>query len=150
MPYDSLLHDLQKDITPKRIGTDKGLAKLGDALINLAYSMAKSIYLSKISESKNVIRTGMKVSREVLSKSLKDAHLKNFSKSRADAHDMADTVEAIIAYVWLDDKVSLEEIIDLLLKSLKGNLEDRKQEILAARSAFTQLLCHVKQFLPEE
>ena len=50
MPYKFLIHDLEEIKTPKSIGTDKGLAKIGDGVVNLTYSVAKSIYLTNNNE----------------------------------------------------------------------------------------------------
>jgi len=146
--YDFLLKDLKKDFTQKRIGTDKGLAKIGDGIVNLSYSLAKSIYLTQNSKNKNANRTGMKVSKSVLAEALKTANMKGFAKNRADAHDMADTVEALVAYVYLDKLMSIDDITNHLLKGLSGNLLNRQEEIESARKAFTNLLIKLKQYLP--
>ncbi|MCK4285857.1 MAG: hypothetical protein KAX18_06625, partial [Candidatus Lokiarchaeota archaeon] len=99
MDYEFLIRDLNINKSQKAIGTDKGLAKIGDGIVNLTYSMAKSIILTQTNLNNKVLRTGLKVSKKILANSLKNANMKNFAKSRADAHDLADTVEALIAYV---------------------------------------------------
>ena len=144
MSYEFLIRDLNSQ---KSIGTDKGLAKIGDGIVNLAYSMAKSIYLTE--NSSNILRTGLKVNKTILSNALKNANMKNFAKKRADAHDLANTVEAIVAYVFLNNNFTLNEIIDFLKKNLSGNIQNRTQEAIAATNAFTNLLIHIKKFLPE-
>ncbi len=146
MPYEFLISDINRNISQKSIGTDKGLAKIGDCIVNLSYSVAKSIFLSK--NSKKVFRTGLKVNRNILSNALKNAGLKHFAKNRANSHDLADTVEAIIAYVWLSKKIKLNEIIDFLNKNLEGDLQVRSLEIISATKAFTNLLNHIKKLLP--
>jgi hypothetical protein len=146
--YDFLLKDLRKDFTQKKIGTDKGLAKIGDGVVNLSYSLAKSIYLTQNSKSNNTIRTGVKVSKIILAEALKLANMKNFAKNRADAHDMADTVEALVAFVYLNNNMSINDITNHLLKELSGNLLNRQEEIESARKAFTSLLSKMKQYLP--
>ena len=145
MSYKFLIKDLNSQ---KKIGTDKGLAKIGDGIVNLTYSIAKSIYLTE--NSSTILRTGIKVNKTILSNALKNANMKNFAKSRADAHDLANTVEAIIAYVFLKDNMTLNEIIDILKDNLTGNIENRTQEIKYASIAFTNLLNHTKKFLPED
>ncbi len=149
MPYDFLLKDLNASKSQKKIGTDKGLAKIGDGIVNLAYSVAKSIYLTKNAESNSIIRTGWKVSKEVLSNALKNAGLKSFAKNRADAHDIADTAEAIVAYIWLNDFLSVKEMVDLLVANLEGDLYKRTEETKNATKAFTVLLDNLKKYLPE-
>lgn len=145
MSYKFLISDLNSQ---KRIGTDKGLAKIGDGIVNLAYSIAKSIYLTE--NSSNIIRTGIKVNKTILSNALKNAGMKNFAKNRADAHDLANTVEAIIAYVYLNNKMTLNEIIDFLKDNLSGDIQSRTPEIENASKAFTNLLNYIKKFLPED
>ena len=149
MTYEFLISDLNKINSQKSIGTDKGLAKIGDGIVNLAYSVAKSIYLTRNNSNKEVVRTGLKVSKKILSNALKNANMKNFAKNRADAHDLANTVEAIVAYVWLSNKMSLKEIIDFLTENFSGTLQGRIDEINNAINAFTNLLNYTKKFLPE-
>jgi len=149
MSFDFLLKDLNNNLTQKSIGTDKGLAKIGDSIVNLTYSVAKSIVLTRNSKINNTIRTGMKVSKTILANALKKADMKKFSKSRADAHDLADTVEALIAYIWLIEKMTIEDLISILVDSLKENLTVRSEEIKNATVAFTNLLIHIKKYLPE-
>ncbi len=149
MSFDFLLKDLNNNLTQKSIGTDKGLAKIGDSIVNLTYSVAKSIVLTRNSKTIKSIRTGMKVSKTILANALKKADMKKFSKSRADAHDIADTVEALIAYVWFIKKMTIEDIINFLVDSLDENLTVRSEEIKNATAAFTNLLIHIKKYLPE-
>ncbi len=149
MSFDFLLKDLNNNLTQKSIGTDKGLAKIGDSIVNLTYSVAKSIVLTRNSKTNKNIRTGMKVSKTILANALKKADMKRFSKSRADAHDLADTVEALIAYIWFIEKMTIEDIINILVDSLKENLTVRSEEIKNATVAFTNLLIHIKKYLPE-
>lgn len=149
MDYEFLIRDLNINKSQKAIGTDKGLAKIGDGIVNLTYSMAKSIILTQTNLNNKVLRTGLKVSKKILANSLKNANMKNFAKSRADAHDLADTVEALIAYVWLSNHMSLNEIIDFLTSNLSGNLTIRSEEIKNATEAFTKLLVNIKKLLPQ-
>ena len=150
MPYDFLIEDINSNLSQKTIGTDKGLAKIGDGIVNLTYSIAKSIYLTKNSTNNSVIRTGLKVSKTILSNALKNASMRSFAKNRADAHDIADTAEALVAYVWISKNMSLKEIIDMLASNLSGDLLNRKEEITSATEAFTALLKKMQKFLPEQ
>lgn len=149
MDYEFLIRDLVSNKSQKAIGTDKGLAKIGDGIVNLAYSVAKSIVLTKSNRNNKVSRTGLKVSKKILATSLKNANMKDFAKSRADAHDLADTVEAIVAYVWLNNQISLNDIIDFLSSNLSSNLTIRNEEIKNATEAFTKLLIKIKKLLPQ-
>ena len=149
MVYDYLLKDINKHLSQKVIGTHKGLAKIGDELVNFVYSVAKSIYLTKNNTHRSIILTSKKVGKKILAYALKEANMKQFAKNRADAHDLADTVEAIIAYVWLSKKMQIEEFIDFLVDNFAGNLSNRNEEIVQAQIAFVKLLNHLKPFLPE-
>ncbi|MBD3254436.1 MAG: hypothetical protein GF383_05045 [Candidatus Lokiarchaeota archaeon] len=148
--YELIISDLINLNSKKRIGTDKGLAKIGDGIVNFTYSIAKSIYLTQNSSNKYIIRTGTKVNKYILSNALKEAGMKDFAKNRADAHDLADTVEGIVAYVWLRKKITVSQIIDLLSKNLTGNLQKRSEEIDSAAIAFTELLNSIKEYLPDK
>jgi hypothetical protein len=149
MDYEFLIKDIDLNISQKNIGTDKGLAKIGDGIVNLSYSVAKSIFLTKNNLNKKVIRTGSKVSKNILAIALKNADLRKFAKTRADSHDLADTAEAIIAYIWLHGKFDLHDMINILVNNLKGNLYNRTEEIKYATEAFTILFANIKPFLPK-
>ena len=149
MDYEFLIKDLNINLSQKAIGTDKGLAKLGDGIVNFSYSMAKSIYLTKNSSNEKTSRTGVKVSKKILADALKNANMKSFSRSRADAHDLADTAEALVAYVWLSNLMSLKDIIDFLFNNLSGNITIRSEEIKNATDTFTKLLNYIKKLLPQ-
>ncbi|MBY8982676.1 MAG: hypothetical protein KGD57_06990 [Candidatus Lokiarchaeota archaeon] len=148
MVYDYLVKDLHK--TQKAIGTDSGLAKIGDGIVNFTYSVAKSIFLTKNHTKKKIIRTGQKVSKNILAEALRKAEMKDFAKNRADAHDLADTVEAVIAYVWINNNITIREIIDLLADYLSEGILHRVKEIEIASNAFANLLNEIKKFLPNE
>ena len=150
MDYEFLISDINLNKSKKIIGTDKGLAKIGDCIVNLAYSVAKSIFLTKNNPNDKIIRTGKKVSKKVLEAALKNANMKNFAKTRADAHDLADTVEALIAYLWFSNKMTLKELVNFLADNLSGDLYNRNEEIKNATIAFTNLLNYIKKFLPEK
>ncbi len=148
MAYSFLINNIPK--TQKAIGTDKGLAKIGDGIVNLTYSVAKSICLTRNHNKNITIRTGQKVSKKILAEALRKANMKDFARNRADAHDLADTVEAIIAYVWINNNITINEIIDFLVNQLSKNIVDRGLEIEIASNAFNKLLLNVKKFLPED
>lgn len=150
MDYEFLISDLNLKKSQKVVGTDKGLAKIGDGIVNLAYSVAKSIYLTKNNPNNKNIRTGKKVSKIILENALKNANMKHFAKTRANAHDLADTVESLVAYIWFNNKMTIKDIINFLVDNLSGDLYNRSDEIKNATFAFTNLLNHIKTFLPEK
>ena len=149
MDYEFLIKDISHNKSQKNIGTDKGLAKIGDGIVNFSYSVAKSIFLTKNNLNKRIIRTGSKVSKNILATALKNADLRTYAKTRADSHDLADTAEALIAYIWLGGKLKLHEIINILESNLKGNLYNRTEEIKYATEAFTILFENIKVYLPQ-
>ena len=149
MVYYYLLKEINQNLSQKVIGTHKGLAKIGDELVNFVYSVAKSVYLTKNSANNKAILTSKKVGKNILANALKAADMKSFAKNRADAHDLADSVEAIIGYAWLSKKMQIEELINFLANNFEGNLYDRNEEIKQAQEVFVKLLIHIKPYLPE-
>ncbi len=124
---------------------DKGLAQVGDALVNFIYSVARSQVLGK--------RTGKKVNRTILSEALKAADLRYLPRPRADKHDLADTVEAIVAYAWAKKVITIEEMVQILVKNLdltKGETRNLVEENFHATEAFKCLLVDIKARLPAE
>lgn len=93
----------------KRILTDKGLAKLGDAYVNFIYSLV----LTEI-EGKP---TGIKVSDRILADAAKKSGLKYLLAKRTRRDDIANAVEALIVYVWREELMRTEEAIDILKKN---------------------------------
>jgi hypothetical protein len=127
--------------TFSEIALNKGLAKIGDGFVNLAYSIAKSQTLKSI--------TGWKVSTEVLAKALHDSEFRSYLPSRLTAHQRANAVEAILGYLWLSNKITIEKVVEILCAELStSTYTSRAAEKRGATEAFTQLLLKVKQFLP--
>ena len=100
--------------------TDKQLASLGDAYINLVYSLA-------LSERKGR-PDGTKVKGTVLAEALRKAGLRKLLPSRIDRHVLSDAAEALIVYAWLQNLFTLKESVEILAKP--GNLEDRLAQLL--------------------
>lgn len=94
--------------------SDKGLASLGDAYVNLLYSLV----LSKVTGKP----TGRKLDNRVLSSALRKAGIRMLLPSRMDRHRQADAAEALIAYGWLSGAISTKEILDILLS--EGDISD--------------------------
>lgn len=94
---------------------DKDLAKLGDAYINFTYSLAESYRRGRGSN--------IRVKTKTLSESLKNARLRILMPKRTPIHDQADAVEALAAYSWLTDALSLEECVSILSEEGKEDAE---------------------------
>jgi hypothetical protein len=84
----------------------KDLAKLGDPLTNLLFSLAYSLH------SKNF--GGEKVSGKTLAAALRFAELRQLAPSRLDAHGLGDCVEAMIAYGWLQGFFTISDAVKVL------------------------------------
>lgn len=125
----------------KGIMRDKGLAKLGDNLVNLCYSIAKSDVLGE--------PTGQKVRDSVLANAIRDTSVYRYIGSRTDSGKAADAYEAIMAYLWLTGKVTIESVVSTLRDELDiDNTTSRKKEGQIASSAFKRLLLDVINLLP--
>jgi hypothetical protein len=94
---------------------DKDLAKLGDAYVNFAYSLAESCRRGRGSN--------VRVPAKVLSESLKRAGLRILLPKRTPIHDQADAVEALVVYSWLTEILSLDECVSLLSGVGKDDIE---------------------------
>ncbi|MEM2281221.1 MAG: ribonuclease III family protein [Candidatus Bathyarchaeia archaeon] len=105
--------------------TDHGLAALGDAFINFAYSLV-------LSEKKGR-PSGTRVKGAVLAEAFRKAGLRDCMPSRVSSHMMADASEALIVYAWLRKYVTLRECVETLLKA-ENSIE-----------GFTELLSKIKE-----
>jgi len=89
---------------------DGKLAKFGDSYVNFIYSLALSM--------KEGVPQGSRVQGMVLSQALREANLRGFLPNRSDRHVQADAAEALIAFSWIKEIVSLEDSVDILLDNL--------------------------------
>ena len=89
--------------------TDHELASLGDAFINLVYSLALS--------NKKGQPSGAKVKGNVLAEAIKKAGLRKHMPSRISRHMLADAAEALVVYGWLHRYITLEESTETLEKT---------------------------------
>ncbi len=85
---------------------DKGLAQLGDTIINFAFSVAKTVRIG--------CPTGARVDNQVLAQAARQSGLRRIMGSRLDRHDIADAAEAVLAFAWLRDLISIEEVVAIL------------------------------------
>jgi hypothetical protein len=89
--------------------TDKPLAALGDAYVNFVYSLALSQRAGK--------PCGKKVKGTPLAEAVRKAGLRGFLPSRIDKHVLSDAAEALLAYAWLNNFITLEESAEALEKN---------------------------------
>lgn len=90
----------------REIVLDKGLAALGDALVNFAYSLALSLLEGR--------PTGGRLDNRLLSEAFRNAGLREELPRRMSRHDLADAAEALLAYGWLTDMVSFWDLVEAL------------------------------------
>jgi hypothetical protein len=115
------------------IMNDKGLAKIGDNLVNFSYSLAKSLVLGEA--------TGEKVRDSVLARALRATPIYQKMGRRTDAGRAADGYEAIMAYLWLTEQATINDIVNSLTSTLHIDAKmSRKQEGNAAAVSFQILL----------
>ncbi len=88
----------------------KELAKLGDPLTNLLFSLAYSLHLNRF--------IGEKISGKILAAALRYANLRQLAPSRLDAHGLGDCVEAMIAYAWLQGFFTISDAAALLQEQI--------------------------------
>jgi dsRNA-specific ribonuclease len=127
------LQDILSDEDQKHVLNNKRLAKLGDALINFLYSVAKSIVAGEF--------CGEKVSDRSLAAALRETSLKEGLRSRRTVDDLGDAVEAFCAHLWIKQLVSLEEMVSVLINAINDlELGHHKAEKVAERRAFKTLI----------
>jgi hypothetical protein len=114
----------------RKILTDKGLAKLGDAYVNFIYSLV----LTEI-EGKP---TGIKVSDRILADAAKKSGLKDLLAKRTRRDDIANAVEALIVYVWREKLMKTEEAVDILKKNPNPYIAFTNLTLEATRRVMTR------------
>lgn len=121
---------------------DKGLAKLGDSFVNFCFSLAKSIALST--------PTGDKVQDIILARAIRATPIYKHLKQRTDAGTAGDAYEAIMAFLWMTGKITIEEVVEHLssVMTLDSKMS-RKREVEESTKAFQSLLEKVLDRLPE-
>lgn len=117
---------------------DDNLAKLGDTLVNLIYSLARSMAKGE--------PDGAKAPNKVLSGSLVGSGLRHLASSRVDSHRLADIAEALVAYAWLQDEMEIEEAAEILADFLEDrSFEDRRDVFEGAEEGFKKLLIIISE-----
>lgn len=115
------------------IMNDKGLAKVGDNLVNFVYSLAKSVILGHT--------TGEKVRDSVLARAIRATTVYNHFSRRTDVGRAADAYEAIMAYLWMTGKITIQEAVESITESLQiDSKTSRKKEGEVSALSFQYLL----------
>ena len=107
---------------------DKGLAKVGDGIVNLCYSLAKSKVLGHA--------TADKVRDSVLARAIRATDIYRHISRRTDSGRAADAYEAIMAYLWMTGRITVQSTVDALAKTLQidSKTNRKKEGEIAARS----------------
>jgi len=90
----------------KKILSDKGLARLGDAYINFIYSLALTEIQGK--------PTGVKVSDSILANAARASGLRGMLPKRMGRNDIANAAEALLVYAWQNKLMACEEAVEIL------------------------------------
>jgi len=107
---------------------DGGLAQLGDALLNFAFSMALTERTGK--------PTGTRVPDKILAQAAVEAGLRENLPRRVNRGDVANSLEALVGSVWLEKLISLDEIITCLKAE---SLDPSQNFVQLARLAITRI-----------
>jgi len=121
----SIFHYAKKYASLTEILTDHKLASLGDAYINFVFSLAIS--------NKKGEPSGAKVKGTFLANAIKKSGLREFLPSRMTRHMMADAAEALVAYAWINNYVSLKESVKII------------ERVDDPTEGFSQLLTKIKE-----
>ena len=125
----------------EEIVNDKGLAKVGDGIVNLCYSLAKSQVLGHA--------TGDKVRDSVLARAIRSTGVYRHISRRTDSGRAADAYEAIIAYLWMKGIITIQGIVDSLAQTLHiDSKTSRKKEGEIAALSFQNFLEQYAELLP--
>jgi hypothetical protein len=120
---------------------DKGLAKVGDGIVNLCYSLAKSKVLGHA--------TGDKVRDSVLARAIRATDVYKHISRRTDSGRAADAYEAIIAYLWMKGTITIQDTVDALAQTLYiDSKTNRKKEGEIAAHTFQLFLEQHIESLP--
>ena len=94
---------------------NKNFSKLGDSIVNVIGSIVKT----QLDE----VPTGIRIKDKVLSTALKIAGLRKIFPRRLSIGEQGDIVEAIIAYLWLGDKLDINTAVEIIKREIEKNAE---------------------------
>ncbi|PWI47593.1 hypothetical protein CEE45_11110 [Candidatus Heimdallarchaeota archaeon B3_Heim] len=113
----------------------KGNAKLGDSFVNFIYSLAKSGVTNST--------TGTKVSDLILSHAYRSSlWIKtDYLKLKGKKGQVADLVEALVLFFWIQNLISIDTYVACLMESLNPDkLHHPREEEETAIIAFKSIL----------
>ena len=129
------------EISFENVLYSKHLASLGDALVNYCYSVARMSINPKL-------MSGVRVWDSSLAMALRQSPFNAFVKRRISQGELGDCVEALIGWVYMNELMSLEEIITSLRNNLPAELlKNKTSEKDGATFAFIALLEHLYKII---
>ena len=138
-----LMEISEKHVDAKSLSTyiyNKGNAKLGDALVNFIYSLAKTIVSG--------IPTGVKVADSILTEAYKGSlWRKNKTLSiTGDKGRVADAIEALILYFWTYEELTINDLVNPIIEYLEPeSFHHPREEYSSAVFSFQNLLDNLYQ-----
>jgi Ribonuclease III len=111
-----------------KVLTNTGLAQFGDSLLNFAYSIALTETMGR--------PRGTKVPDRILADAAAGAGLRKLLPRRVNRGDVANSIEALVGYAWLQKTITLDEIVGCLKAE---NLEPSKNFSVLATLALSKL-----------
>jgi hypothetical protein len=134
MNKEAIPDTLRKKLIP--IMRNHSLAKFGDTLTNFLYSNAKTQVLEK--------PVGTSVLDKALAEVLRKTGLRSVMPSSSSAGILGDGIEALIGYVYLEEIMTIDEMVAILFEYLqtidKEQLEGRSSERLVMIKSFVRLV----------
>jgi hypothetical protein len=130
-----------KHTSIEQIMNDKGLAKIGDNLVNLCYSLAKSLVLGHA--------TGEKVRDSVLARAIRATSVYSRMNRRSDIGRAADAYEALMAFLWMTNRITIPTMVEFLARLLDiDSKTSRSKEGEIAAISFQHFLEENVKYLP--
>nr|MDO8083610.1 hypothetical protein [Candidatus Sigynarchaeum springense] len=124
---------------------NKAYFKLGDAIANMIYCMAKA-KIAMVLHERLDISGASKVSATILRDAAAIASKKSGEKigARGGAHEKADVAEAIIGYGWAFDLITLDECAGLIAAPyIERRPEKLRDEFEAFVEGFSAVLARI-------
>jgi aminoglycoside phosphotransferase (APT) family kinase protein len=85
---------------------DHGMAQLGDSFVNFVYSLALTRRFGR--------PVGKKISDKDLAEAARKAELRALLPSRTNRGDVANSVEALLVYMWLNHLMTIDEMVEVI------------------------------------
>ncbi len=122
---------LDSHIALARILRDRKLAQFGDSLLNFTYSLA-------LTRSKRQ-PVGLKVKDRILANAASKAGLRQYLPKRVDAGDVANSLEALVGHLFLEEQLTVDEMVEALRPREMDYDDDSKPFLRLALFAMERL-----------